>query len=177
MYKICKTEQSAARQRELELGLLALMSEKRYEEISVSDLCERLGIPRKAFYRYFSCKEGALQALMDHTLMEYDTMVADRLDLVGFFQFWYQQRPLLDVIERNNLFNLFISRIIESAILEEHISTKEKTLKMNFILTGLMSIVLSWHRTGFQASALEIAKTARSLLTNPLLTDNHLPEL
>ena len=70
MYKLCKTEQSAQRQRQLEEGLLELMRLRPYDEISVVDLCEYLQIPRKSFYRYFSNKDGALFALLDHTLME-----------------------------------------------------------------------------------------------------------
>ena len=50
-----------------EQGLLAMMEHRSFEEISVSDLCERMGIPRKSFYRYFSSKDGALMALLDHT--------------------------------------------------------------------------------------------------------------
>ena len=73
MYKACKTEQSAARQRELEQGLLAAMISHPFDEISISDLCTQIGIPRKSFYRYFSSKEGALHALLDHTLMEMET--------------------------------------------------------------------------------------------------------
>ena len=72
MYKLCKTEQSAARQRQLEQGLLQAMRTQQYEEISISDLCDRLEIPRKSFYRYFSSKDGALAALLDHTLMEFE---------------------------------------------------------------------------------------------------------
>ena len=60
MYKQCRTEQSAVRQRQLEQGLMEAMMKKKYEEISVTDLCVELGIPRKAFYRYFSDKDGAL---------------------------------------------------------------------------------------------------------------------
>ena len=33
MYKLCKTEQSAARQRQLERGLLLIMQTKRYEPV------------------------------------------------------------------------------------------------------------------------------------------------
>ena len=51
MYKLCKTEQSAQRQRSLEEGLLTAMKTKRYEEITISDLCSQMGIPRKSFYR------------------------------------------------------------------------------------------------------------------------------
>ena len=71
MYKLCVSEQSAQRQRELEAGLLELMQTRSYEDITVSDLCDHLEIPRKAFYRYFSGKDGALHALLDHTLLEY----------------------------------------------------------------------------------------------------------
>jgi len=94
MYKLCKTEQSAARQRELEQGLLEIMANKRFDDISVSDLCEKIGIPRKSFYRYFSGKDGALYALIDHTLMAYEGFLPERFlrekrtvqnDLVRFF--------------------------------------------------------------------------------------------
>lgn len=177
MYKICKTEQSASRQRELEMGLLSLMTERSYEDISISDLCLRLNIPRKAFYRYFSCKDGALQALMDHTLMEYTLIVEDRLDLTEFFRFWQKQKPLLDAIEKNHLQNTFISRLIASALQEEHITSTAKTHKMNFILCGLMSMVLSWFHADFKATPQEMARTAKHILTTPLITDNIIREI
>ena len=71
MYKRCVTEQSAKRQRELEQGLLEVMAVRRFEDISITDLCLSLDIPRKAFCRYFSSREGALCALIDHTLMDF----------------------------------------------------------------------------------------------------------
>ena len=71
MYKLCKTEQSAKRQREIEGKLLALMWQKHFDDISITELCEFVGMPRKSFYRYFDSKEDALEALIDHTLGEY----------------------------------------------------------------------------------------------------------
>lgn len=177
MYKICKTEQSALRQRELEIGLLSMMKERAYEDISISDLCLRLNVPRKAFYRYFSCKEGALQALIDHNLMEFNVIVEDRLNLTEFFCFWLAQKPLLDAIAKNNLQDILYRRIIESAIREENITSSAKTCKMNFILCGLMSMVLSWYHTGFKASPKDMARTAKQVLTTPLITDNVISDI
>ncbi len=79
MYKRCITEQSARWQRELEQGLLEIMATRRYEDITIMELCSWLDIPRKAFYRYFSSKEGAIYALIDHTLMDFsvDFLVHD----------------------------------------------------------------------------------------------------
>ena len=102
MYKMCKTEQSAQRQRQLEQGLLKAMGTHHFDEISVSDLCEQIGVPRKSFYRYFSGKDGALHALIDHILLEYEGFSVRRLnnampisqgELEGFFQFWQKQKP------------------------------------------------------------------------------------
>ena len=73
MYKLCKSEQSATRQKQLEQGLLKVMLTQRYEDISVSDLCTAMDIPRKSFYRYFSGKDGALHALIDHTMISYES--------------------------------------------------------------------------------------------------------
>ena len=71
MYKLCKTEQSARRQREIESALLEIMMKKSYNEITITELCERLDMPRKTFYRYFESKDDALYALIEHTMTEY----------------------------------------------------------------------------------------------------------
>ena len=118
MYKLCKTEQSASRQRQLEQGLLKAMGKHRFEEISVSDLCDDLGIPRKSFYRYFSSKDGALFALLDHTLLQfYEIDGKNRLaggtalgDLDSFFKFWYTHKELLDALQRSQLEGLLVQR-------------------------------------------------------------------
>lgn len=51
MYKQCKTAASSARQKEMADGLLRLMREHNYHDISVADICRELGISRNSFYR------------------------------------------------------------------------------------------------------------------------------
>ena len=72
MYKHCNTEESAQRQRQLEQCLLVLMKERLLPQITIGDICEQAGISRKSFYRYFSSKDGALHALIDHTLLDFE---------------------------------------------------------------------------------------------------------
>jgi len=40
---------------------------------------------------------------------------------------------------------------------------------MAFVLCGLMSMILQWHRTGFALSPEEMSRLATNLLTKPLL--------
>ena len=56
MYKLCKPEQSAQRQRQLERGLLEMMKHHRFEEISVSDLCDRMQLPENLSIAIFPVK-------------------------------------------------------------------------------------------------------------------------
>jgi len=70
MYKICHTEESSRRQRELEQGFLNMLQIQTYDKITLTELCRQLHIPRKTFYRYFPTKEDCLLALIDHTLSD-----------------------------------------------------------------------------------------------------------
>lgn len=184
MYKYCKTDQSAQRQRELEQGLLAMMEHHRFEEISVSDLCDRLNIPRKSFYRYFSSKDGALFALLDHTLMEfYDTGSIEGLrggtpvgDLERLFRFWKSHRNLIDAMQRSNLGGMLVERAVSLAKQEQlmpgYVKEWEDIMKdvaMSFAVCGLMSMVLQWHNEGYRIPTEQMAKAAVTMLSRPLI--------
>lgn len=185
MYKLCKTERSAARQRELENGLLRLMTIKPYEDITVSDLCDFLQIPRKSFYRYFSSKEGALNALMDHTMMEYEGFNAvyaegDRRtlekELTQFFLFWMKNKALLDALSKNNMSGNLVERTMNHIAAEEVIPQRLISDEAQFVrkqvglfcVSGLMSIVMLWHRDGYPHSAEEMARVTARLVSEPL---------
>ena len=188
MYKLCKTEQSANRQRRLEQGLLQAMLVKHFDEISVSDLCLQLEVPRKAFYRYFDSKEGALHALLDHTLMAYESFPliyseGEKRTLVReleqFFLFWIRQKPLLDALQRSGLSGELIVRAIRQASSEvsvpkRFLSADTRAMQRHvtmFGVCGLMSMVLQWHRDGYPESARFMAEVAVRLLTRPLFPD------
>ena len=186
MYKLCKTEQSAQRQRRLEEGLLAAMKTRRFEEITISDLCDQMGIPRKSFYRYFSSKDGALHALIDHTLMDFeqytnapagDALGSIHQDLRRFFEFWQQHRQLLDALDRSGLSGELVQRAV-SQVRNEYVLPRVQTTPevlrvqshaITFTICGLMNMVLGWHRSGCPESPTEMAQTAAILLTKPLI--------
>ena len=186
VYKLCKTEQSAKRQRELEQVLLRMMNSTLYEDITVMNFCENAGIPRKAFYRYFSSKDGALHALLDHTLLELESFPAQskagaagslKQELIVFFRFWQAQKPLLDALQRSGISGILVTRSIEYAMsgngiaqlfpLQENMGSRQ--FDTIFGVSGFMSMVLSWHRTGYQLPAEQMAQIGTNLLTKPLL--------
>lgn len=184
MYKFCKTEQSVQRQRELEQGLLAMMEHQSFEEILVCNLCDRLCIPRKSFYRYFSSKDGALLALLDHTLLEfYHTGSIEGLwggtpvsGLERFFLFWKTHRNLLEAIRRSNLSGMLVERAVSLAKMEVlipgYVRDWEDPLKdiaLSFVVCGLMSMVIQWHKEDCRIPTEQMAKAAVDMLSQPLI--------
>lgn len=180
MYKSCITEQSAQRQREIEAGLLQTMKTRAYEDISVSDLCSSLNIPRKSFYRYFSSKQGALYALIDHTLMDFSDIFFPvspnniLFTLEQFFLFWLEHDALLSVLSRNGLGGILIQRAIENTMLENTILeykypagfSRAKEYTVTFVISGLIALVFDWHHRHFQESPEKMAFLALNLLTD-----------
>lgn len=184
MYKLCVSEQSARRQRGLEAGLLELMQTRDYADITVSDLCEHMQIPRKAFYRYFSGKEGALHALLDHTLLDYPLPVAPanereiQTSMETYFRFWKEQKPLLDALARSGLTSELIQRSLLLTMTDGNITVRRSPADdklthehiLVFTLSGLLSLVIQWHRSGFRESIPRMAASARRLLLQPLFS-------
>ena len=185
MYKQCKTEKSAFRQRQFEYGLLELMGTRPYNEITVSDLCDHMQIPRKSFYRYFSSKDSALNALLDHTMMDFESFNVLyskgsprtlNKELSQFFLFWMERKNLLDALAKNNLCGYLVERtmshisagqLIPQRFLNEETHYTRKQISL-FCVSGLMSIVLTWHRDGFPHSPEHMATIAARLVSEPL---------
>jgi len=184
VYKQCVTEQSARRQREMEAGLLEAMRTKPYDDITISDLCASMNIPRKSFYRYFDSKEDALHALMDHIIMDFsgevfaDEETATMHTLERFFQFWIDRRDFLDALNRSDFGAALVQRCIGKAMEEgtlaknflpsSQVDTRE--YMVSFLISGLMSMVLQWHKTGFNTNAYQMAQLSAQLITKPLLS-------
>lgn len=184
MYKQCATEQSAKRQRQLEQGLQKLMLKMHYDEISVSYLCEEMGIPRKSFYRYFSGKDGALYSLIDHALMDFDIASMQKADIEiheaqrymeEVFGYWMQCKPLLDALERSGLSGVLIQRAItysrELDSLPRFMIIADKQLReygTMYAVVGLMTMLVQWHHDGFQPGVEQMAGLVIRLMSEPL---------
>ena len=184
MYKHCVTQSARQRQRELEEGLLQIMLHHDYETISVSDFCDTLGIPRKSFYRYFTNKDGALYALVDHTLLDFaeeffssgSGMTMDVAE--NFFAYWLRNKKLLHALERNNLGGVLVQRTIELTvgdssylprILPENIRSMQDYVLL-FLVSGVMALLIQWKKDNFKATPREMAVMAAHILNPAIFT-------
>lgn len=188
MYKLCKTEESSKRQREIEQVLLSLMRDKRYEDITVSEICAKATMPRKSFYRYFDGKDGVMQSLLFHTITDFHEFSdgfggRDKRTLQGefeqFFLFWKEKRDFLKAFDNSQLIGLLVENSTNYAMSEfiniqkflPGADEREKSHVFQFTICGLMTLTISWYRSGFAESVLDIARTAARLISKPLFPD------
>lgn len=184
MYKLCQTEASQNRQREVEDCLLALLQTQPWGEITVSALCTAAGIPRRAFYRYFDTKEDVLYTLIDQLQQEYlaagpagrgDRAAFGQAESERMFRYWYDHRELLDALVKNGMEDIWLARMTAIAI-RERVGNRyaqqrdglRYRLMTTFIINGLLSCVLFDHSTGWQYTPAQMAHITAELLTKPL---------
>lgn len=176
MYKICHTEESSRRQRELEQGLLAALKTQSYKKLTLTALCRQLGVPRKTFYRYFPTKDDCLLALIDHTLSDCNELALqgwngstalDEAVQLQFFRYWLERRAFLDAIRDNSLEPLLLSR---TAVIVDRMKESNcfglfaRDQVEYFIAHGLMTTILRWHHFGFPDSPEAMAAVFGNLL-------------
>ena len=181
MYKYCATEESAQRQRQLEQCLLELMLTENYPQITISHICDRAGISRKSFYRYFSSKEGCLYALLDHAIFdgaayylpEHRNGHSNRLSYERFFSYWKSNAPLLDALGRNTMGQLLAERMLAYIVQEEQEfryffrdRADESAERSVFYISGIMGLILTWHKNGFSKSVTQMAKILSDMIDN-----------
>jgi AcrR family transcriptional regulator len=179
MYSQCVSEKSAAQQRLFEDALLELMAQKLFEEISISELCRKTGLSRKTFYRLYESKADVVYAMIDHAIMDAATFVPDESVGPGgmhkFLAFWKSKRELLDILKTNRISAL----LSQQAVL--HIMREAPEIvrcfgaddpqcgmeRMKFYVTGLFTLVLSWHDRDFAESIDEMSTMLMQLMTTP----------
>lgn len=179
MAKICITEKTALRQRWIENGLLELMLERRFEDITVTDLCQHLELSRRSFYRYFDGMEDVLDALLDHTFQ--DMAITDSgltvAELEQYYEFWLRNKQVLSALAYSGMYSKFIHyarKYSDETTLKEYLSGDDLGMDLSremnlFVICGLSSLLISWHAEGFQKSPNQMAQIALRMLSKPLL--------
>ena len=179
MAKKCTTEKTANRQRWMENGLLELMQSYKFEEITVTDLCQHLNLSRRSFYRYFDNMDDVLDSLMHHIFQQMSihnaSMTLPAMELT--YEFWFQHKDLLNALAYSGMHTTLAQYALKYSnadALRTYLSDEDLALdlvrEMNlFVVSGLCSLLISWHAEGFQKSPSQMAQISQRMLCSPLL--------
>lgn len=158
MYKICKTPKSEARQKEFQNTLLVMLKKQKMKDITIVSLCQEMGISRKTFYQYFDTVEDVLYIMIDRELrkafllLEYNPQVSD------FFDFWIENKWLLDILEKNGMSNLLVERAYVFSNIYQEAGLSIQNMKYAGRIAAIITVLVLWHHDGMKQSPEEMQR-------------------
>lgn len=178
MAKICTTEKTARRQEWIEEGLLDLMRHRRFEEITVTELCDTLSLSRRSFYRYFRDLEDVLDSAMNHVFqkMAIPERFPDLEEIRRNYEFWRENRAVLDALHHSGMTDRlfeYVARYTSSMKLPEAAMDPELQEEVRIFATaGSIALILNWYESGFSKTPEEMSRNVCRMLYEPLLKEN-----
>ncbi len=184
------TSAAYRRHEEIKKCLMEMLKTTPYKQISVSDLCAKMGIARKNFYKHYRDKRDCLCNLVDDALAETQAYTASNItewelslsSAIVVMECWKKKADLLDVIAKNHLYEFLMERAILFAQGEDVTTVKlldrpEMPCDEDILSSYLschFTIVFNWYARGFDTSVEEMAKKYLRLSHRPMiaLSDN-----
>ena len=159
MYKICKTPKSEGRQKEFQDTLLRMLEKQKMKDVTVVSLCKEMNISRKTFYQYFDTIEDVLYIMIDKELRNSFLMLEYNPEVGEFFEFWLENKKILDILEKNELSNLLVERAYILSDIYQRDVMSIQNMKYAGWISSIITVLLLWHHGGMQQSTDEMQKT------------------
>ncbi|MCY7217589.1 TetR/AcrR family transcriptional regulator [Streptococcus cristatus] len=155
-------------------ALIQLLSEEKFENISVSKLCKRAGINRGTFYLHYIDKYDMMERLKEEIISQLRSLFEEHAKsprelMMANFQNLKENERLINAVAKSKYINFreTIREFMTSIILsEQQTASSEAFLRENFrvpekyaleiFLSSIEGIVSLWITSGAQESPQEI---------------------
>lgn len=161
-------------------ALLALMQEKKIENITMKEIALRAKVDRKTVYNYYSGIHAVQEALEEELARQFEEAMADvtySLEepyglFVGLTKFLEENRDLYSKIARmkNNrqlldkIVSFLRTKIIETIDSVGVFSAPKKELVANYVAVGMVSVYYEWFVSEEQPPLQEFSKDMHRLV-------------
>lgn len=131
-------------------ALMRLMQEKKFEKISIGELCDRAGISRMTYYRSYNSKEDILLQHLDECFTAYlqDLPTGDFYGVaLSFFEFWQgTHREFLIAVVRSGLSAQLMDKFYNylDQIIPKMVSEDVPSFVRSFLAGGLYKMLIDW---------------------------------
>lgn len=152
--------------------LLSLLTKKKYEYITVKELCEKAGVNRSTFYLHYEGMNDLLAESLDYTMEKLRERFQDDIKienkiiaqspmeelrivspqyLVPYLDFVRENRTLFaaamsqpTVFHTRDLFRRMYEEILSPILSKTGLSDEEKTYRAVYTLNGMFFTILEW---------------------------------
>lgn len=152
----------------LEKALLSLLAVKKYQQITIKEICEKAGLSRQTFYQIFDSKDEMIRYYFSVLFEEFSERCNSFRDVsvhdivYGFFEFFYEHRDFIRLLAQNNLiylleeqFELYLNKIAIFTDVNDRM--KYPGFTTAFIAGGLTQILMRWLKMSFRPDIDELS--------------------
>lgn len=159
-------------------SLMILMEKNNFQEISVTDITNKAGVSRMAYYRNYKSKEDIITNYLDGLFEEYLKEISNSGEIdvyqfaYRFFVYFRKHKKLVNNLIQANLSNLILKRFdrylhsIFENILKSLSSEKINQYEIHYLAGGLYKVLIEWIENGLKETDEEMAKIICSLQIN-----------
>lgn len=160
----------------ISLALVGIMYKKEYESITIKEICEKAGVSRMSFYRYYNSKDDVFLDFCDERFEEFynEYLKSDFISLQDFvlalFKFFKKYDRQLLILRRAgkeqiliNQFNGYIKYLLahhNSQIVQAH---AKNPLIGPMLSGGLYNILMLWLDEGMEKTPEEMTELVLSI--------------
>lgn len=150
-------------------ALMVLMEKKRFNDISITEITEKAGVSRMAYYRNYTQKEEIITEYLDELFENFLREILSSGDinsyLIAYQYFFYfrKHEKLLNNLIKSNLsnlllerFNLYMPAVFEKVLGKGSCPYPDK-YELFYISGGLYNVLIEWIKRGLEETNDEMA--------------------
>lgn len=154
-------------------SLLELLKKNRYDDLTISKICEKAKISRITFYRNFDTKDDIIKYYLQkiNFNFDYDENIKDINNLlINFYNYLLNYKDFLLLLDYNNLTFLLkenMLSIMEKFDLSSFDIYKDNSIKefaFDFISSTICSVLSLWTKHNFKETTNYIANLTNKFL-------------
>ena len=160
-------ESNAITRESLEISLLQLLDKKDLKKITISELVERAGVSRAAFYRNYESKEELLESIFQSTVSKITQSLEGYNFKTDLYQIWVylfkeakmEARIISLAVDYNfeKLLTKAVYEFLEKRSKNQKSSQGPASYLNSFLSSAIVSVLAKWIKDGMKVPAEKMA--------------------
>lgn len=156
-------------------ALMQLMEKKDYNDISITEIAERAGVSRMAYYRNYNSKEDIIIKEMDRIFKEYVDDVLHKYHedfgslYVEFFRHFRNYHSMVEMLIKADLTYLILDQFdsyinfVEKTFFSKFLPNGVDKYELYYAAGGIYKVLIEWIKGGMKESDEEMAEILQKL--------------
>ena len=157
----------------IQLAFYLLLLKKDFDDISIKEICDRAGVSRMSFYRYYSTKEDVFIVFCDETFdsffqhISHDPSLSMKDMLVLFFEGLRKYHREIDILKKSQRETILLVQFEQYASYmasKMNLTNSLNPYSIPFFAGGLFNVVIRWSNRNYIDTPEEMTNSMLSYL-------------